>query len=147
MRSANLHGVLVLECALVEGCGQFSDPSPDQRGGLFHHQGLSGIHDIVGGQTIVQPAGGLGVTGGGHGFSDIRSKRDNIVPDLVLDFVDAVDGEVGMLTEQTSGILRDFAGFGQRLGGRQLDLEPLTEPIVFTPDTAHFGPCIAGNHD
>src|SRR5262249_22202810 len=80
-----------------------------------------------------------------HGLGDCRSEGDHVVLDLVLDFLDAFELKAGEGAQLGRGFGRDFAEFGQCFGGRQLDFEPLTILVVFTPDPAHFGAGVTGD--
>ncbi len=115
--AADLDGVFELEGALLQNLGEFvqrfrriSSDAP------VRHQGLRGVDDIVGRQAVVEPAGCFGMPGGRHALGDGRGERDDVVPDLALDVLDAVDVEIGVLAEQARGVARNFAHLGQRLG-------------------------------
>ena len=80
-------------------------------------EGLRGVHHVGGGEAEVQPAGGFFVLmrrrvdvlgdGGGEG--------DDVVADLVLDLIDAVDGEVAAIADGVCGGLGDEAEVGESL--------------------------------
>ena len=114
--------------------------------GLLQHQRLRGIDDVVRGQAVMQPAGGVGVAGGGHFFGDGGGEGDDVVLDFALDFVDAGDVEAGVGAQGCGGFGWDFAGFGQGFARGQLHFEPLREAVFVGEDAAHFGARVAGNH-
>ena len=115
--------------------------------GLLQDQRLGGIHDVVGSQAVVEPARRFGVPGGGHGFGHRGGEGDDVVLDVALDFVDALDVEAGVGAQEARGLVGDHAEFGEGLAGGELDFEPLLELVLVAPDPAHFGPRVSGNHD
>jgi hypothetical protein len=69
------------------------------------------------------------------------------MPDFFLDFIDPVHRKAGMLPKQGSRFRWDLSPLGKRFAGGQLDLKPLLELILFTPDVAHFGPSVTLYHN
>ena len=61
----------------------------------------------------------------GHRLRHRGREGDDVVLYLSFDLVDAVHVEAGVLAQQPRGFGGHYAQFGQRLGGRQLDFEPL----------------------
>jgi len=94
----------------------------------------------------VEEARGLGVAGLGHRFCYACREGDDVVADLLLDFEDPVGVDVGVGGEQGGGVGGDVAPFGQDLRSGELDGEPGAVLAVVTPDFAHGGPGIAGDH-
>ena len=87
------HGsVFELPGAAFEDFGKALEVVRDDLRGLADEQGLRGVDDVVGGQTVVEPAGVRA-----DDFRDRGGEGDYVVPDLGLDFVDAFDAEVGAL--------------------------------------------------
>src|SRR6185436_193464 len=89
----------------------------------------------------MQPARGL-AGALGHGGRE----RNHIVLRRLLDFLDAGDVERRALAKNPRVFGRDDTRGGERIGGRQLDLEPGTVPPFLTPDGAHLRTRIPGNH-
>ena len=126
-----------------EGVGEGDDAGADDGGGFFELEGLGGVDDVGGGEAVVEPAGVLGVVdvlgdGGGEG--------DDVVADLGLDLVDAVDGEVALVADGVGGGLRDEAELGEGLGGGDFDREPAAVFVGVGPDAAHRGASVTGDH-
>jgi len=55
-----------------------------------------------------------------------------------FEFVDAGDIDFGASANRGGGILRDLACFGERVGRRKLDFQPLGELVRVTPNLAHL---------
>ena len=113
----------------------------DQVAGLPHLQRLRGIEHVGRGQAEVQPSRRRADVLGHRG-----RERDDVVLGDLFDLLDARDVEAGALAQLTRRLRGNHAGFGHRIGGRELDVEPgLVAPLV-TPDGAHFGVRVTGNH-
>src|SRR5262249_33279454 len=82
-------------------------------------------------------------------LGEMREECDNVVLDLALDRLDALDVEprVAALVPKPLGrALRDQVEFGHGVGGMRLDLEPDAEAGLRRPDLRHFRPGIARDH-
>ncbi len=140
--------VLELEGAGFQGFGEREDAGADERRGFAELEGLRGVYDVGAGEAEVEPAGGFFILmrrrvdllgdGGGEG--------DDVVADLVLDFVDASDGEVAAGGDGVGGSLGDEAETGEGLGCGGLDREPAAELVFVGPDAAHGRTCVTGDH-
>ena len=144
--AADLDRMLELQGAAFQHGAQILQPIDQQRGCLLQQQRLGGVHHIVGGEPVMQPARRLGVPGASHGFGHRGGEGDDIVLHQLFDFVDAWDVETGVLAQQPRGLNGDDAQFGQRFGGGELHFEPLLEAVLVAPDPAHVGTCVSGNH-
>jgi len=92
----------------------------------------------------VQPARGVGI---GDGFADGHGKGDDVMLDAGFDFVDAGDVDAGAFADARGGVARDLAGFGEGVGGGELDVEPFLETVGVAPDAAHLFAGVAGDHE
>jgi hypothetical protein len=63
--------------------------------------------------------------------------------DLGFDLANSLKTKVGQFANRLRGLLRHNAGFGERLRGRNLNLQPGSKAVLFTPDAAHLLPRIA----
>ena len=59
----------------------------------------------------------------------------------------AVGGDGGTLAEFGSGLDGDDAGTGERVGGGELDAQPVVELALFGPDAGHLRTGVAGDQD
>ena len=73
---------------------------------------LRGIDDVIGGQPVMQPAGGFGMAGRRHAFGDSGGEGDHVVLHLALDLLDAADVEAGVLAQEARGVLGNLADIG-----------------------------------
>ena len=101
-------------------------------------QRLGRIDHIVGGESVMQPAGF-----GSDFFGYRRGEGNDVVLHLRFDLVDAVEVEVALFANDDSRGLRHQSGFGQRFRGRQFDFKPGAELVLVAPDMPHLGPGIA----
>src|SRR5215471_5385837 len=74
------------------------------------------------------------------------SERNNVVANLGLDLVDALDPEVGALLDGFRSVLGYLARFSQGFGGSYLDGKPGAEAVFVAPNAGHLRPRIAGDH-
>lgn len=144
--AADLGGVTELEGPFLEGCGQGFQRFTDQAGGLDDLAGLGGIDDVVGSHSVVEPARSLRNSLGFHGFGDRRGESNDVVLDLALDLEDSRDGEGGMFAQLAGGLRGDDALIGESSARCEFDFQPLLVLVLITPDGAHCGAGIAGNH-
>lgn len=136
-------GVLELDRAALEDVREGDDAGADDGRCLADLQGLGGVDDVGGGEAVVEPTRVLGVR---DVLGDGSGEGDDIVLDLCLDGVDALDGEVALVADGIGGLLRDEAEARECLGGGGLHLEPAAVLVLVGPDAAHSGACVAGNH-
>ena len=100
MGAANAGGVLEFDGSALEDFGESDDSGADNGGGLLKLEGLCGVDDVGGGESVVEPARGYRVCdvlgdGGGEG--------DDVVADFRFDLVDAGDGEVALVADGVGG--------------------------------------------
>src|SRR5712691_4800381 len=82
-------------------------------------------------------------------LGEMRQERDDVVLDLALDRLDALDVEAGVAPLVPDGLgcgLRDQPELGHGVGGMRLDLEPDAEPGLGRPDLGHLRPGVARDH-
>ena len=130
--AANLRRVLEFPGAALEHFGKALQIFGDDVGGLPDQQRLRRVYHVVGSQAVVEPArvraDDLGDRGG---------EGNDVVPDLGLDLLNALEFEAGALANGLGGLFGDKAGFGQSLGGGDLDRQPVAKPVLFAPDAPH----------
>src|SRR5260370_1265416 len=71
-------------------------------------------------------------------FADSHGEGDDVVLDAGFDLMDLRHIDFGASANRGGGILRDLAGFGQCLGGCQLNFQPLCKLVRVTPNVAHL---------
>jgi len=71
-------------------------------------------------------------------FSDSRGEGEDVVAGVGLNFMDALDGEAGALTELGGGFYGHDAGTGEGVGCGELDLQPVVVLAFFGPDAGHL---------
>jgi hypothetical protein len=114
----------------------------DQQVGRLHHlHGQRGVDDVGAGQALVDVAGG-----GAHVFGHVGQEGDDVVVDLALDLVDALDLEFGALLDAFEVGGRHLAQPVQGLAGQHFDLQPDAEFVFVRPDGRHGGPGITRYH-
>src|SRR5437016_5696913 len=82
-------------------------------------------------------------------LGEMREERDDVVLDLALDRLDALDVEAGVASLVPDGLgsaLGDQAELGHGVGGMRLDLEPDAEAGLGRPDLGHLRPGVARDH-
>ena len=89
----------------------------------------------------MQPAGGRADL-----LGDRRRERNHVVLSGLLDLVDAGDVERRLLPQFARVRGRDNTGVDQRVGRRQLDLEPGLVAPLLAPDRAHLRVGVSRNH-
>ena len=121
---------------------RFSRTSPkrvdiffDQLRGFADEQRLRGVHHVIRGEAVVQPARRFGIA---DRFLHGDGEGDHVMADFGFDFVDARDVNAGAFAQFRGGFARHDACFGERFRGGQLDVQPLLELVFFAPDAAHF---------
>ena len=149
--AADAESVLELEGALLARLAQALDVLDDDVAGLGDLVGKRGVAQIGGGHAVVHPTarlvtalGDVGVDVVGHA----RGEGDDIVVGHLLDLVDLLHGEVGVVADPLGLFPRDarLAQLGLSLAGQNLDFLPDGELVLEFPDTAHFRTGVATNH-
>ena len=82
---------------------------------------------------------------GAHDFGHCGGEGDDIVADLGLDLLDALNTKIGALADCAGRLFGHHAGLGQSLGGGYFDGQPGAEAILVAPDAAHFRAGITRN--
>ena len=141
--AADLRGVLEFVGAQVEDLAEEDEVAFDDAGSVAEEECLRGVDDVIGGHAIVEPTRGGRIA---DGFTDGHSEGDDVVFDLGFDFVDASDVDSGAGTQNGGGFARDLAGFGEGVGGGELDIEPFLVAVGVAPDAAHLLTGITWNH-
>ena len=96
VRAADFGSVLEFPGAAFEHVAQLLDSLLDQLRSVANQQRLRGVHHVVGGKPVVQPARRFGIA---HGFLHRHGEGDHVVADLGLDLVDAGHIDAGALAE------------------------------------------------
>src|ERR1700730_1982202 len=141
--AADLWSVLEFVGAQIENFAEEDKVALDNVRSISQKEGLGGVHDIVGGHAVVEPARGIGIS---YGLAHGHSEGDDIVFDTGFQFVYASDIYLGAGAQDRGGFFGHLAGFGERFGGGELDVEPFLVAIEVAPDAAHFFTRIAWNH-
>src|SRR3546814_13323173 len=81
-----------------------------------------------------------------HMFGHVGQESDDVVLDLRLYGVDALDLKRAFLPDRRSSFLRHHAQFGKSISGMRLDFEPDTKFGFRLPDGNHIGTGIAREH-
>ncbi len=143
VRAPDFGRVFEFPGALFEDFAEARDVLLDQLRCLAYLQRLRRVHHVVGGKAVMQPAGRLGIAdrllhGDGEG--------DHVMAHFGFDLVDACHVDARPFAQLRGGLFRHDARFGKRLGGGQLDLQPLLEFVFLAPDAAHLRTCVARDH-
>ena len=96
--AADLRRVLELAARGASAHREASQVIADDGGGLLHQQRLRGVHDVVRGQSVVQPA-----RLGADLLGDRGGEGDDVVLHLGFDLVDAIDVEAALLANGLGG--------------------------------------------
>ena len=110
----------------------------DQARSFAKLQGLRGVHDVVRGQAVVQPARRVGIA---NRFADGHRERDHVVLHLGFELRDALHHagiDARLLANLCGRRGRHHAAFGQRVRRGKFHLEPALEFAFLAPDTAHL---------
>ena len=144
VRAADGRRELVLEGAALERGQQLVDVGDQKVGGAHELHVEAGVEHVGRGHALVHEArlraDDLGQMG---------EEGDDVVLDLALDRVDALDVEGGVLAlgpDRRRRLLRDDAELGHGVGGMRLDLEPDAEARLRLPDRGHLGAGVARDH-
>src|SRR3546814_20415802 len=81
-----------------------------------------------------------------HMFGHVGQESDDVVLDLRLYGVDALDLKRAFLPDRRSSFLRHHAQFGKSISGMRLDFEPDTKFGFWLPEGNHIGTGIARDH-
>ena len=89
-------GVLELDGAALEHSEQTDKAGTEQRGCFLYLEGLRRVHDVVGGEAVVEPTGLLCEALSFEAFGNGGGEGDDVVLDLGLDFSDTGGGDAGL---------------------------------------------------
>src|SRR6202790_3258012 len=92
VRSADLWSIAELVGAHVEQLRKQKQSSFDDVGSIANLQRLRGVDDIVGSQTVMEPARGSWIA---DGFADVHGEGDDIMLHAGFEFVNARDIHFG----------------------------------------------------
>src|SRR5579863_927344 len=143
MSAADLRRVFELPGAALENFTKAREAGCDQLGGFTKEQGLSGIHNVVGSEAVMQPAGGFGIV---DGFADSDGEGNDVMADFRFDFVDARDVNAGAFAQAQRSFARDNTRFGENVGGGEFDVEPFLEFVFVGPELAHLRARVSWYH-
>ena len=90
----------------------------------------------------MQPARRIGIA---NRFAHGHGERDDVVLDLGFQLVNARNVHARPLAQFRRRLARHRTGFRQRIGGCQLNFQPLLEAVLVAPDAAHFCACVSRN--
>src|SRR5437763_7670076 len=141
VRAPHAHRVHVLARAAYEGVAVETSTASEQQPRLAQLQGQSGVQDVRGSQSVVQPAPRLA-----DGLRDHVDEGGNVVARYLLALLHGLDAEGGAVADLGGVVLRHDALLGQTLHYGQLHLEPGLELALLGPDGAHLGPRVALDH-
>ena len=144
VRAADFGRVLEFPGALFENFAEARDAFFDQTRSFADQEGLRGVHHVIGGEAVVQPARRFGIA---DRFLHDDGEGDHVMAYFGFDFVDAGDIDAGALAQLCGGFARNDARFGERFGGGQLNIQPVLEFVFFAPDAAHFRARVSCDQD
>ena len=146
VRAANDRRVLKLDGAALEHTQQGQQANTNLRGSLLHLQGLRGIHNVIRGKPVVQPAG-LGIQPlRFQAFGYRGGEGNHVVLHLRLNLLDAGDRKAGLGGNGFGGGGGNHAILGQHGACGRLHLEPAAVFALLSPNPAHRRACIAFDH-
>ena len=149
--AAHAQRVLELEGAALARLTKLLHVGQDDVDCLGDLVGKRRVSQVAAGHAVVHPTRGLllalrhiGIDVLGH----VGGEGDDVVVGDLLDLVDALDGEVGVVANPLRLFFRD-AGFPQlslRLARQNLDFLPDGELVLKLPDGAHLRTRVAVDH-
>ena len=114
----------------------------EERTRFAHLEREGGVHDIRGGQSVMEPPSGRTELGG-----DGIDEGGEVVVGLALQLCHALGGwRLGSGADLGDGFRRDRTELAPGLEGGELDVEPAREPVLVRPDPSHHGSGVARNH-
>ena len=137
-------GQAVFEGATLKGGEHRLDVFQQQIRGAGELDGQGGVVDVRGGHALVQEA-----RFGADDLGDVGQKGEDVVPDLALDLIDALDIENGLAAafpDRLGRRLGDDAEGRHGVGGMGLDLEHDAKTRLGRPDFGGHGARVAGDH-
>ena len=138
VRASDLRRVLKLARAAFQDFTEADQPMLDQARSFAKLQGLRGVHHVVRGHPVMQPARGVRIA---DRFSDGHRECDHIVLDSGFDLCDALRHtgiDARFLAYRCRRRRGHHAALGQRLGCRDFHLQPALILSFLVPDTAHL---------
>ena len=143
VRAADLRRVLEFVSAQIQNFGEQDKVALDDARCVADQQRLRRVHHIVGGHAVVQPARGHRIA---NRFANGHGEGDHVVLDARFQFIDARHIHLRARPQCRGGFFRHQAGFGQRIGGGQLNVQPLLVAVGVAPDPPHLFSRITWNH-
>src|SRR3954449_2356088 len=142
VRAPDADGVAMLVRSCHNGCERPVDAGEDEPPGVLDPQGKGGVHDVRGGQPIVEPA-----PLGPELFRDGVDKCGGVVVGDAFDLGHALRrrGDCLCLDFRHVGC-RNGADLGPPLERSELDLEPARELALVRPDPGHLRARVARDH-
>src|SRR3989441_7298039 len=135
------HGrVFELPGAAFQDLGELLKTRGDDFRSLPDEQSLSGVDNVIGGQSVVEPARLRA-----HNLSDSRSEGDYIMAHFGFDLIDPLEPEVRPLANSFGSLFRHHASFGQSVRGGDLNRQPGAKAVLIAPNAAHFRAGVAWN--
>src|SRR5437773_9768329 len=120
--------------------GELLKTRADDFRSLTNEQSLSGITNVVGGQSVMEPARSRA-----HDLTDSRRKADNIMAHFGFDLIDPLQPEIRSLADSFGSLFRDPASFGQGFSGGDLNRQPGAKAVLIAPIAAHSRAGVAWN--
>src|SRR3546814_4589266 len=96
--------------------------------------GQAGVERVGAGHALMHESGGFP-----HMFGHVGQESDDVVLDLRLYGVDALDLKRAFIPDRRSSFLRHHAQFGKSISGMRLDFEPDTKFAFRLPDGNNIG--------
>ena len=139
--AADGDGVLMLDGAALQRGEQGIEVGKEDVGGPDELDVQASVQDVRRSHALMHEARFRAYMLGKAG-----QERDDVVLDLALDGVDAVDVEAAALADRLRRLLRNDAELGHGLGRKRFDLQPDAESRLRRPDGGHFRAGIAWDH-
>ena len=152
VRTTDAQSVLELERTALARLAQLFDVVQDDVDGLHDLVRQRGVAQVGGGHAVMHPAAGLFLALGDVGVDVLghaRGEGDDVVVRDLLDLVDALNREVGVVADPLRLLLRDagLAELGLSLARQHLDFLPDGELVLKLPDGAHGRTRVAVDHN
>ncbi len=140
--SPDHEGRLVPDGLLFQDGQQFVDVGKKDFRGLLQEHGQGCVEDVRRREPHVDEPGI-----GPDEFGNAGQEGNDVVLHGPLDFVDSIDVETGLRLDRLERLPGDVPSFRQGLADENLDVQPLLEAVLRTPDGFHFLARIPRDHD
>src|SRR3546814_18413194 len=114
--------LLVLKSAALDDVQQLVDIRKQYVRCAGELHGQAGVEHVGAGHALMHESGGFP-----HMFGHVGQESDDVVLDLRLYGVDALDLQRAFIPDRRSSLLRHHAQFGKNNSGMRLDFEPDTK--------------------